>query len=409
MKVTQLYTLINSVTKEVLGETAVVNEDLSNVVDIGKQIIDQQNGIDNYVRKLVNHIGKVIFVNRAYAGGVPSVLMDSWEFGSILEKISTALPEATENKTWDLQDGQSYDQDVFHQPKVEAKFFNSRVTFEIPMSFTEKQVKESFSSAEQLNGFISMITQSIENSMTVKLDSLIMRAINNMTAETLVKEIGTGVTGSKVLDFTKTTVKAVNLLKVFNDTNPTNKVTVASALSNRDFIRFATYIIALTSDRMTKVSSLFNVDGKQRFTPVDMRRVVLLSDFAKASEILMQSVVENPDKVQLPNHDSVPYWQGSGTDYTLSSTGVIDVKTASGETVKVPAEGAGVSKKNAAIIGVVFDRDAVGVSNLDRRVTTNYNAKAEFYNNYYKMDAGYYNDLAENFVVFFIGETTAAS
>lgn len=398
MKVTQLYTLINSVTKEVLGESAVVNEDLSNVVDIGKQVIDQQNGLDNYVRKLVNHIGKVIFVNRAYAGGVPSVIMDAWEFGSILEKISTALPEAQENESWNLQDGQEYKQDVFHQPKVEAKFFNSKVTFEIPMSFTEIQVKESFSSAEQLNGFISMITTSIENSMTVKLDSLIMRAINNMIAETLAASIGTGAAGAKVLDFTKTSVKAVNLLAGFNaQTGKT--LTTAKALSDPDFIKYATYQISLVSDRMTKVSSLFNVDGKQRFTPADMRRVVLLSDFSKASVTYLQSDINNPEMVALPSHDSVPYWQGSGTDYALSSTGKIDVKTASGETVSVP--------ETAAIIGVVFDRDAVGVANLDRRVTTNYNAKAEFYNNYYKMDAGYYNDLAENFVVFFVGEAPA--
>lgn len=395
MKVTQLYTLINSVTKEVLGESAVVNEDLSNVVDIGKQVIDQQNGLDNYVRKLVNHIGKVIFVNRAYAGGVPSVIMDAWEFGSILEKISTAMPEAQENESWNLQDGQEYKQDVFHQPKVEAKFFNSKVTFEIPMSFTEIQVKESFSSAEQLNGFISMITTSIENSMTVKLDALIMRAINNMIAETLAASIGTGAAGAKVLDFTKTGVKAVNLLAGFNaQTGKT--LTTAKALSDPDFIKYATYQISLVSDRMTKVSSLFNVDGKQRFTPADMRRVVLLSDFSKASVTYLQSDINNPEMVALPSHDSVPYWQGSGTDYALSSTGKIDVKTASGETVSVP--------ETAAIIGVVFDRDAVGVANLDRRVTTNYNAKAEFYNNYYKMDAGYYNDLAENFVVFFVGE-----
>lgn len=398
MKVTQLYTLINAVTKEVLGETVVVNEDLSNVIDIGKAVVDQQNGLDNYVRKLVNHIGKVIFVNRAYAGGVPSVIMDAWEFGSILEKISTAMPEATENESWKLQDGEEYKQDVFHQPKVEAKFFNSKVTFEIPMSFTEIQVKESFSSAEQLNGFISMITTSIENSMTVKLDALIMRAINNMIAETLAATIGTGAAGSKTLDFTKTGVKAVNLLAGFNaQTGKT--LTTAKALSDPDFIKYATYQISLVSDRMTKVSSLFNVDGKQRFTPADMRRVVLLSDFSKASVTYLQSDINNPEMVALPSHDSVPYWQGSGTDYALSSTGKIDVKTASGETVSVP--------ETAAIIGVVFDRDAVGVANLDRRVTTNYNAKAEFYNNYYKMDAGYYNDLAENFVVFFVGEAPA--
>ena len=404
MQVTQLYTLINNVTKEILGETAVVNEDLSNVVDIGRAVFDATS-VDNYVKKLVNHIGKVVFVNRAYAGGVPSVLMDSWEFGSVLQKVSMVLPDATENESWKLVNGQEYKQDVFTAPTIEAKFFNSKVTFEIPMSFTEIQVKESFSSREQLNGFISMITTSVENSMTVKLDALIMRAINNMTAETLVNGIGSGAVGSKVLDFTKTSGKAVNLLALYNAQAPAaEKVTYATALTSYHFIKFATYTMGIYADRMGKISKLFNIGGKERFTPADMRRCVLLSDFSKAAVTYLQADIQSPDMVALPAHDPVPYWQGSGTDYGLSSIGIIDVKTASGETVKVPAEGAGASKKNAAIIGVMFDRDAVGVSNLDRRTTTAYNAKAEFYNNWYKMDAGYYNDLNENFVVFFIGE-----
>ena len=396
MKVTQLYTLINNVTKEILGETVVVNEDLSNVVDIGKSIFDQTS-VDNYVKKLVNHIGKVIFQDRVYSGGVPSVLMDAWEFGSVLQKISMALPEATENESWNLVDGQEYKQDVFTAPKIEAKFYNSKVTFEIPMSFTELQVKESFSSREQLNGFISMITTSVENSMTVKLDALIMRAINNMTGETLVAGIGSGVAGSKKLDFSLTSGRAVNLLKLYNEQAATaDKVTIANALTNYKFIKFATYTMGIVADRMSKVSKLFNVGGKERFTPADMRRTVLLSDFSKAAVTFLQADIQSPEMVALPQHDAVPYWQGSGTDYALSSTGIIDIKTASGETVKVP--------ETAAIIGVMFDRDAVGVANLDRRTTTAYNAKAEFYNNWYKMDAGYYNDLNENFVVFFIGE-----
>ena len=382
MKVTQLHTLINTVTKEVLGAEAIVQEDLSNVVDIGKSIIDQDNGIDNYVRKLVNHIGKVIFVDRAYAGGVPSVLMDSWEYGSILEKISAELPDATENESWNLKDGQSYDQDVFYQPKVEATFFNSKVTFEIPMSFTEKQVKESFSSAEQLNGFVSMLTTAVENSMTVKLDALIMRAINNATAETLLGKKATS---------------AVNLLALYNAQSGATAITAAVALTDPQFVRFATYQIALVSDRMSKISTLFNQKGKARFTPEEARRVVLLSDFAKSSEILTASVTQNADRVSLPKHDAVPYWQGSGVGYGFADVSAVNVKTASGTVVT-----------QDGIIGVIFDRDAVGVANLDRRVTTNYNAKAEFYNNYYKMDAGYYNDLAENFVVFFVADAVAA-
>jgi hypothetical protein len=266
------------------------------------------------------------------------------------------------------------------------------VTFEIPLSFTEKQVKESFSSAEQLNGFVSMLTTSVENSMTVKLDALIMRAINNMIAETLIAELGSGVDGSKVLDLTGTGVKAVNLLKLYNDeVAPTTALTVSKALTSSEFIKFATYKIGLYSDRMSKISKLFNVGGKERFSPLDMQMTVLLSDFAKASETLLLSSVYNPDKIVLPKHDSVPYWQGSGLEYDFSSVSKIDVKTSSGETVTA-----------SGVLGVIADREAIGVSNLDRRVTTNYNAKAEFYTNFYKFDAGYYNDLGENFIVFFI-------
>ena len=388
MKVTQLHTLINAVTKEVLGETAVVQEDLTNVVDIGKAIIDTDN-IDSYVKKLVNHIGKVIFVNRLYAGGVPSVVMDAWEYGSILEKISADMPEASENASWSLTDKQDYSPDVFYKPTVSAKFFNSKVTFEIPMSFTEKQVKESFSSAEQLNGFISMLTTSIENSMTVKLEALIMRTINNAIGETLYAELAVPATG--VLDATKTTVKAVNLLKLYN-AQATVATTEAKALTNPEFIRFATYQISMYSDRMSKVSKLFNLEKATRFTPKELQHTVLLSDFAKASEAYLAAQTFNAEKVALPVHETVPYWQGSGVNYGFADVSKIDVKTSGAKVVAIDG-----------IIGVMFDRDAIGVSNLDRRVTTNYNPRAEFYTNFYKFDAGYYSDLSENFVVFFVG------
>lgn len=391
MKVTQLHTLVNAVTQEILGETGVVAEDLSNVVDIGKTIIDSDN-VDNYVKKLVNHIGKVVFVNRLYTGGVPSVLMDAWEYGSILEKISADLPEATINETWALEDKKDYSPDVFYKPSVSAKFFNSKVTFEIPMSFTEIQVKESFSSKEQLNGFISMLTTSIENSMTVKLDALIMRTINNMTAETLVAELNTADEGQPVvIDTTATGVKAVNLLKLYNET-VTTALTADNAITDPDFIRFATYQISMYSDRMSKISTLFNVEKAERFTPKDLQHVVLLSDFAKASEVFLKSNTDHAEMVALPKHETVPYWQGSGLAYSFDDVSTINVKTASKADVNVKG-----------ILGVIFDRDALGVSNLDRRVTTNYNPRAEFYTNFYKFDAGYYNDLSENFVLFFIG------
>ena len=383
MKVSQIYELMNSVTKEVLGEEAVVNEDLSNVVDIGTALFNA-SAIDAYVKSLVNHIGKVIFVNRPYSGSVPSVLMDGWEFGSVLEKISADIPEATENESWELENGTSYDPNIFYKPSVTAKFFNSKVTFEVPMSFTEKQVKQSFSSAEQLNGFLSMLYNAVDKSMTIKIDSLVMRTINNMIAETIYADYQGASTS------TKSGVRAVNLLKLYNDKFSAS-LTAEAAITDPAFVRFASYTLGLYSDRLSKISTLFNVEGKERFTSADYLHVVLLSDFAKAADAYLQSDTYHNEFTKLPNAETVPYWQASGTGYDFDSVSKIDVKTASNNTVS-----------QTGILGVMFDRDALGVTNLDRRVTTNYNPKAEFYSNWYKFDAGYFNDLSENFVVFFV-------
>lgn len=391
MNVTQIYELVNTVSGEVLGKNDIVNEDLTGLVDLGNEVFNQ-NAMDNYVKSLVNHIGKVVFVNRPYSGKVPSVLMDAWEFGSVLEKISADVPKAEENDTWDLTDGLEYKQDVFHKPTVSAKFFNSKVTFEVPVSITERQVKESFSSAEQLNGFLSMIYSAVEKSMTIKTDALVMRTINNMIAETLnADKTAFAPSANETVDYASaSTVRCVNLLKLYNDKTGAH-LTASAAVTTPDFIRFAAYQMGLYADRLQTISTLFNVGGKERFTPKDVLHTVLLSDFAAAAKAYLYADTFHSENVLLPQAETVASWQATGTDYAFADVSKIDVKSASGATVSI-----------GGVLGVMFDRDALGVTNLDKRVTTNYNAKAEFFNNYFKFDAGYFNDTNENFVVFFV-------
>lgn len=390
MEVKQIFAIVNSVSSEVLGKTDIVKDDLTGIVDLGTEIFNQ-GAVDNYVKSLVNHIGKVVFVNRPYSGKVPSVLMDAWEFGSVMEKISADIPAAEENDTWNLTDGAEYKQDVFHKPVVTAKFFNSKVTFEVPVSITERQVKESFSSAEQLNGFLSMIYNAVDKSMTIKTDALIMRTINNMVGETLKADAAKFTPSGKALNYASaSTVRCVNLLFLYNQANKTT-LTAAEAILNPDFIRYASYQMGLYADRLQSISSLFNVGGKDRFTPKDALHVVLLSDFAKAAQTFLYSDTRHVDQVLLPNAETVASWQGSGQDYGFAHTSAINIKTASGTDVNI-----------SGVLGVMFDRDALGVCNTDKRVTTNYNAKAEFFNNWYKFDASYFNDTNENFVVFFV-------
>ena len=326
----------------------------------------------------------MIFVNRTYSGIVPSVLMDGWEYGSVVEKIRAELPEATENESWQLQNGTSYDPNVFYQPKVEVKFFNSKVTFEVPVSIAEKQVKQSFQNGEQLNSFVSMIYNEVDKSMTIKTDELIMRTIDNFIAETI--HSAYNVEGLN----TKSTTNAVNLLKLYNDKFGTS-LTASECITNPEFIRFASYTMGIYQNRLGRISRLFNIEKKARFTPSDKLHIILLNDFVKSADAYLQSDTYHKELVKLPNASVVPYWQGSGENYSFEDISKINIKDASGDTVEV-----------TGILGVMFDHEALGVANLDRRVTTNYNPKAEFFTNWYKFDAGYFNAFDENFVVFFV-------
>lgn len=381
MKVTQIKDLVNSSLKEVNGSSQLLKEDLSNVVDIGKELLNNDD-IDNFVKKLVDRVGKTVFNDRVYQGSAPSVLMDAWEYGSVVEKIDSDLPNVEENESWKLEDGKSYDQDIFYQPKVSAKFFNSKVTFDIPMSFTKTQVESAFSSATELNSFLSMLMVKTQNAMTVNLDGLIMKTINNFTASVINAKKG---------------MQVVNLLDLYNKTAQ-QKVTVDNALTSPDFIKFANLMINTYRDRLTKMSTLFNEAGLNKFTPVDNQHLVILSDLASASKVYLESDTYNQDNVKINNYDTVPYWQGSGTTYNFKDTSKIDIAIKDGTQTKEVVQ--------SGILGVLFDTSALGVSCQNPRTTTAVNARAEFYTNFNKYDAMYYNDLNENFVVFMIADTT---
>lgn len=375
MKVTQIKDLVNSSLKELNGTSLVLKEDLSNVVDVGTEIFDTDN-LDNFVKKLIDRVGNTVFNTRVYQGSAPSVLMSSWEFGSVLEKVDSELPDVEENDSWQLENGKDYSPNIFYQPKVSAKFFNSKITFDIPISFTRMQVKSAFNSASELNGFLSMLMNSVQNAMTVHIDGLIMKTINNMTATVL--------NGKKGL-------QVVNLLDGYN-ANSTTKLTAQNALQNADFIKYANLIINTYRDRISKLSTLFNQGQKSKFTPLANQHLVVLSDLASASKVYLESETLHDDNVKISNYDTVPYWQGSGTTYSFDDVSSIDVAIKDGKTTK--------EIKASGILGVLFDTNAVGVTCQNQRVTTNYNPRAEFYTNFTKFDAGYYNDLNENFIVF---------
>lgn len=376
MLITQTKEILKTIATEMLGaDNTIVTEDLANLQDIGNELITQAN-VDTYVKKLVDRIGKVVFKNRLLNSTAPNLLVDSWEYGAILQKVRMKLIPAEENSAVNLVDGQSYDQNVFHQPTVTATFYSKEITFEVPISYTTEQLKSSFNSESELNGFYNLLETTVQNSLTVKTDALIMRTINYRIGKTFTK----GLPSQKV-----------NLLANYNAISG-KTLTVSNCFQDEDFLKYAITEIKNYQDRLKLPSSIFNDKKEEAFTPVQNQKLVLLSDFKNTVDTHLIPVVQNSENLTLTS-ETVPYWQGSGSSFNFKDTSKIDI------TLDSKAEKAQVG----GIVGILFDDEALKVGNLSQYVTTNYNAKGDFYTNYYKEQSGFFVDLAENFVIFYVG------
>lgn len=379
MQVEQIYELLNQITEEVTGQENLVNNDLTNVVDVGTAIFSATS-VDNYVKSLINKVGKVIAVNRPYKPPYPNIKRDSWEYGSVLQKLRCAIPEAEENPSWNLVSGQGANQFLFTPPTVTQQFWNSKTTYDISMSFTEMQVKESFNSRSELMAFIGMIENAIQTSKTIKEKGLAEQAICNFMGEKIHNNNG-----------------VIHLVTMYNTAySPTTPITAATALYDPSFLRFASVQMMLYKDRLKDASNVFNMGTVPTFTPEEYLHVVVNSEFAKSVEAYMTADTYHDAMVKLPNYDTVNYWQGikatsgaTSSYYGFTTTSSIDIKTSAGNTVQ-----------KSGIVAVMFDRDAIMLCNENDRVTTAYNAKQEFVNNFYKFDISLFNDVNENGIVF---------
>lgn len=386
MEIKQTYQFVNDAQREAIGDTVLLNEDLSNIADVGKAVLSSSDSKDKFINALVNRIGREIFVNRKYDGFAPKLVRDAWTYGSIKMKVSGRLPQAQENEDWMLQDGTSYDPNIFYGSDVVVKFYNKRTTYEIPLSVGEIQLEQSFTNATSMSAFIDMLFNNVETSFTIKNDEVLLRTINNMIIETIHDDFGADALNSK------SGVKAINLLYEYNtNVNGGTPLTKDNCLYDKEFLAYASNRILMTLGRLKRASKLFNIGGEVRFTPKDRLYMVMLDDLKSKTATYLESSTFHKELVSLPDGDTTPYWQGSGIAYEFSATS--HIKATSSEGHSLDAYG---------ILACAFDIDALGVSNEKKRVTQNYNAKAEFFNYFNKMDAEYWNDFNENFVVFFV-------
>lgn len=385
MKINQVATILNAINAEMCGETEIseVAEDLRNIVEVGTQLTTGNNDLTNffeaYGKKLIDKVGRVVIVDRTYKSTAPDITRDSWEYGSIMEKIRVSANELADDITWSLNRGDAPEQYEYNPATMSAKYFDSLDTFMTQISLPEKTLKSAFTSAEAMGRLIAAIENRVAMKISISKDNLIRRTVNNLIAEKIAAN------------------KEINLLAMYNEGRAT-PITAAEALVSKDFLKFAVFNIMKYKKMIEEPSVLFGEEDYVNFTPSEYMKLIMLDTFVQSSEMYLESDTFHNDLVSLGSgYQTVPYWQGSGTDleFGFDTISSINVKTASN----------GTAVNVTGVIGVLFDRDAAAVCIEDGEVTSKYAAKGRFYNYFHYWNARYMNDLAENVVVFTIRAT----
>lgn len=376
--INQISTLLNQISNEMWGDSAITVRDLSGLISLGNDVLSSQTSKEQFTNILVDRIAMTRNRTLDYVGFAPKVVVNEIEYGSVLQKINIQPFTASVQNAWNIGDN-NYQTRIWNidKPTITQALFNKYDTWEVDVTIPDDLLKQSFTSFDAMDSFISSVMDMFNKSMDMQLDYMKITAIDNLIAEKINA-------GSNV----------INLLQLYNTNyTPSPLLTPTTALVNADFLKFATRTIKMFIKYMENPSKLYNDGDMIRATRRDNMHVLMLSDFVSAYITNLQSDTFNKELVELPYYDEVPYWQGTGTSLpTFSEVSTVNVKVSSD----------GTEVDQSGIVCVLADREAVGVTVKDRFVASDRNNREKYTNYTNGATIGYFNDLSENCVVFTI-------
>ena len=351
------------------------------LVDIGKDVLDS-GSTDSYVKALLTQIGKLYIESREYTSELNSIYIDSFDWGGYLERVYFSPQDLIKDEMYNLVDKQSYDDHVFYKPNASAKIFEEAKTIMCPISLTEDAVKMAFSSWDEMNKFLSGIQQNVKNTIDIGLDAYAHMLVSCAIA-----------VSDKALN------NSIHLLSEAKEKGiVAQETTSKDALNNEKYLVYCLQRIRNVEKYMHRLTTAYN-NGS---VPMQAKVVnkILLTDFVSSTKFNVRANTYNLDEIGIGYYDEVSAWQGidNGSkvfDYQTNSS----IMIAADPTNKLGIGIEQVSLTNA--IGIVFDRMALGICPYKSKVTSNYTAIADFWNEYHHLLVNYILDSNYSMVAFF--------
>lgn len=396
MKVKQIAAMLNDVFGEILGD-GLITENLNNIVSAGTIITSSTqfgDNFDNYAAAIVDKVGRTVFADRVYRAKDLGIWRDSWEYGSILEKIRCDVGDYEDNCEWDLtkmgttsldynENIQNHIEEIFkfYPANIQAKYFNMKTTFKTVISLTRKQLKSAFNGASEMARLIGMIENRIMSKMEIAKDQLQRRALINMMAHNIKRGVG---------------VKCCDVKAEYEAAGGPVINNLSAALKDPDFLRFLAKKMTMDREFMTEPSKVFNNGTFYTHTPIEDSRLIVLADVDKGLQFNLYSDTFNEEFTKLNNYKTIPFWQATNNAMGIDTRSTIHVTDTDGDEVL-----------QSGILGVLFDRNGVAACNEDPDVRTAYNPDGNFTNYFYCYDCSFYNDFDENSIVYVWGKAKA--
>lgn len=381
----QIYTLARLAYQQVLGGNAIATEALSDFTDEGDASGSLASVKDQWVNALISVSARNWFTDTSYRSEYNDPFFeDERDYGAIVQLISATVPAVQESHAWQtvVSGTTTAGQYTLYLPIVSAKLYGRSVSWEIPIAVTGEQLSDAFRSADELSQFVAYIMLCVDNALVSHLESMQEMNRNNFIAEKFVADADPNVPG----------VHVVNLISAYNTERGGSIATPADFLKDADALRYASATIDEYSTYFRRMSTMFNTEGKPRFTPDERKVVQVLKKFAKAVREVALSGTFNAQYVELPNYQEVPFWQTFGTAISWTDVSSIDVS------VGDPNNPTSVAK--SGIVALIVDKWAIMHTIRSHRVAVTRFDPEDITQYYYQFRDSYMNDLTMNGLVF---------
>lgn len=380
MEVKQIYNLINSVNKQMWGESAISVHDLTGLISLGENVFSSGTDRDRFLDILVDRIGKTIIRNLDLEVEFPDFIKNEFEWGAILQKVNIQITDAQANESYNIgENGFTPNQFKIDKPKVYQSLFKGVMTWEYDLTVPDTLYKSAFLSESGMASFVSGLIGAQSDSMTLAINNMAHMAIANLCAEKIKADNG-----------------VVNLLQLYNIQSG-ESLTASDTIDNSSFYRYAGMIMRNYIKYLGQPSKLYNTgignDEMLRATARDNMHVLINADFASGLSTYLTADTFNRDLAELPLYKEYVSIQGTGT---------VAPSFATNTSINIIPSSGGDAITASGIVGIFADRQAIGTFYEDRYTGTDRNNRNRYTNYTSSATIGWFNDLSENSVIFII-------